>query len=74
MRKLGLKKVTLRDLDDNLLSNVAGGGTGQPGCYTCYTYCAPCFSFAPTCIGQQGYTCVPTYCNGCTVTVLPGAC
>ncbi len=61
-RKLGLKKVTLRDLDESSLGQVAGGTyTGYPtqcdpasGCATCAYNCT---------VGKNcGFT-VYTYCS-----------
>ncbi len=61
--KLGLKKVTLRDLDDSSMAHVAGG-TLTGGANTCYGTCweYTCVTCAYTCI------CTITGCNGDTCT------
>jgi len=57
-QKLGLKKITLRDLDQQSLGTVAGG-TQTPD----YTNCHNCYTYLPTCFGR--ITCVgyDTCCN-----------
>lgn len=47
-RKLEIKKVTLRDLDDSELDEVAGAGpsnefTACATCFSCVTRCGTCF-------------------------------
>jgi hypothetical protein len=71
MKKLRLKKVTLRDLDDSKLNNVAGGtGTLYVTCTTCdpdnrcgsyYSACGTC----NTCYGQSCFDGTYTGCTGC---------
>ena len=57
IKKLALKKVTLRDLDESTLNGVAGATAAQTNCkYTCETSCPGPY----TCGGAK--SCIVTNC------------
>jgi hypothetical protein len=75
--KLGLKKVTLRDLDDSSLQNMAGGTASmyQSGCGDYCPTAGPqsCGTVCDTCAGQQtcGRSCGANSCDCSTAFFNP---
>jgi natural product precursor len=47
LKKLALKKITLKDLDEDKLNTVAGGISANTGCIECVTAYKTCFG--PSC-------------------------
>jgi hypothetical protein len=73
--KLGIKKVTLRDLDESDLSNMAGGRTGDTckECSQIYTARDNGITCPATCSSTCAFTCAGTCHIGCSFT-LPETC